>query len=386
MCNIMSNYENFYTFECLGCKASIGITLAGNYSGSIKVYCYQCSRTMTKSQTPSESVSKATPEIGQNENAVTDNMVATSNNIKLPTTANNAENKGTSVPIKSESSPSQETLTRVSNYKILQLIGRGAMGVIYLAESLDTKQTVALKLLSSDSQQKNNIAVQRFLQEAKVQRLLNHPNIVRIYDVGFCTTTNRLYLAMEYVDGGSLEKILERGPLSPRDSIKIAIAIGHALEHALQQNIVHRDLKPANILIDRKSRKIKVGDLGLGKIRDEKGITYTGEVMGTLYYMPPEQIKDSKSVDHRADIYALGATLYHMLAGRAPYSENKATLAIIRAKTTREPMPIEEYVQNLCPSLLKVIQKSMERDVAKRYSTPTEMIQDLQQALQDQTT
>lgn len=383
----MANNENSYMYECQTCKASVGVTLAGNYAGVIKLYCHRCNRNMVKNQTPTEPPSPTVTN--PVENIVTDGMAATGDSFKFP--ISQSQDTKADMTSSSQASPlitglnkvASEELTRVSNYKIVQLIGRGAMGVIYLAETIDSKQMVALKLLSQDLQQ-NNMAVQRFLQEAKVQRMLNHPNIVRIYDVGFCTTTNRLYLAMEYVDGGSLEKILERGALSPRDSIKIAIAIGHALEHALQQNIVHRDLKPANILLDRKTRKIKVGDLGLGKIRDEKGITLTGEVMGTLYYMPPEQIKDSKQVDHRADIYALGATLYHMIAGRAPYCENKAPLAIIRAKATREPIAIEEYAKNLCPSLIRVVQKAMCRDVTKRYSTPTDMVQDLQKALQEQ--
>lgn len=270
---------------------------------------------------------------------------------------------------------------KVADYQIIKQLGQGAMGIILLGEHTVTKKKAALKLLVPDMQN-NEKAVQRFLQEAKVHSRLNHPNIVKVYDVGYCGNSGKLYIAMEYVDGYSLEVALnKRGPLSVRDALKIAIVVGNALESALQESIIHRDLKPANILIDTVGRKVKVADFGLGKILAEKGITLSNQILGTLYYMPPEQITNAKEADQRADIYALGATLYHMLSGRPPYSEFKGTFAIVRAKSKHEATPIEEYVTDLAPAVVKILQKCMENDMQKRYETPTLLVQDLQKAL-----
>jgi serine/threonine-protein kinase len=284
-------------------------------------------------------------------------------------------------------------LKKVGDYTLLKLIASGAMGEVYLGQHSGKSSAgkiippqVAIKVLS-EKIQTDTAARERFLQEAQVHSRLCkdsvHPNIVQIYDVGYCTKSGRLYLVMEYIEGESLEKFLvSREKLSERHSLQIAMGVAHALEHAFKYHIIHRDLKPANILIDRRSRKAKVADLGLGKILEEKGVTVNGEFMGTPYYMAPEQIRNAKDVDQQADIYALGATVYHMLTGRPPYAEFKRTLDILRAKIAQDPIPMSEFVPAIGESMVDFVDKAMARDKKNRYETPTQIIGDMQKILE----
>ena len=271
---------------------------------------------------------------------------------------------------------------QVGNYRLIKSLGQGAMGRIYLGQHIEKSFQVAVKLLAAELQQ-NDQAMLRFIQEAKVHSRLVHPNIVRILEGGYCSHSNRMYLIMEYIDGDNLENILvaRRQPILPKHAVKIALAVARALEHALSMRIIHRDLKPGNILIDRRTRLVKLADLGLGKILEEKGVTLTGAMMGTPFYMPPEQIRDAKNVDHRADIYALGATLYHMLAGRPPYSEQRGTLAIVRAKIYRDPIPLIEYRPELNVELAALVEKAMAREPDARFASPAEIISALENLL-----
>ncbi len=382
----MRTNDTTYFFECSDCKIQVTAVVANTYSGPVNLYCHRCKKWLVQSQPANKAQESAK---SANSMGVSQSSIPVGNAARPPVQsqavlpASKMQSQAALPAFKKiPELEATDTLTKVGNYNLLQVIGRGAMGVIYLAEHQDKKGSFAIKVLSPELQQ-NKSATERFLQEAKVHSALDHPNIVKVFEVGFCTKTNCLYLVMEFIDGGSLEKALEQvSKFSPKDAIKISIAIAYALEYAHQQNIVHRDLKPANILIDRKSRKIKVGDLGLGKVLEDTGVTKTGEMMGTLYYMPPEQLQDAKHVDARADIYALGATLYHMVAGCPPYSDCKGNLVIINAKINRDPVPLEEYLPNF-PTLANIINKAMARDRKKRYANATQMLQDLQQALQE---
>ncbi len=385
----MQNNENIHIFECPDCKIQVTVALAPSYVGQVKLTCCRCKRAMQKVQTPVTPIENITPVTAQNFS--TSGLSATTDNLRildarkesaLPPTSPSAVSDGLQELF---GITEDKTPKKVSHYTILKRIGKGGMGEIFLAEDDNSHAQVAIKLLSSEMQ-KNETAKKRFLQEAKVHSLLEHDNIVRIYEVGYCINSQRLYLAMEYVDGGNLENVLEQKKvLSPRDSIRIGIAIGHALEYAFSRKIIHRDLKPANILIDHKSRRIKLGDFGLGKLLEgEGGLTGAHVMMGTVYYMPPEQIENASHADNRADIYALGATLYHMITGRPPYSEIKGNHAVVNAKIKRDPIPIQEYIKTVSPTLAHLIHKALSRDKAQRYSTPTEMVQDLKKALQEQ--
>jgi serine/threonine protein kinase len=355
--------------------------MLSDFSGKIRLSCHRCKKLLL--DWPSED------KIPPANAAPQENLGITGLSGPLPTRTETSlrilapEESATLHPHGDAAIEKTLEFGKIGEYKLLKRIGQGAMGVIYLGEHMDKKGPVAIKLLSQEMQKDIN-AVERFLQEARVHSRLVHPNIVRIYDVGYCSGTERLYLVMEFVDGESLEKILTtHGAISQKHSLKITIAVGHALEHALEQHIIHRDLKPANILIDRRTRRVKVTDLGLGKsAAEEKGLTLSGQMMGTPFYMPPEQIQDARKVDHRADIYALGATLYHMLTGRPPYSEYKGTLAIVQAKMKRDPIPMPKYIPNLSDAVLYIVGKAMAKKADDRYETPTRMIEDMEKALE----
>src|SRR5262249_24722813 len=198
-------------------------------------------------------------------------------------------------------------------------LGGGGRGGVYLAFDGQDDRQVALKVLN-DGLAANQGYVDRFYREAKSGALLNHPNIVRTLDVGQDRQTGKHYLVLEFVDGPSAHALLEgRGTLPVGDGVHIALDVARALEHAHSRNIVHRDIKPDNILLTA-SGLAKLGDLGLAKRLDEASpLTAARMGFGTTAYMPYEQAINAKYADGRSDIYALGATLYHLLTGRVPF-------------------------------------------------------------------
>src|SRR6516165_10641011 len=219
---------------------------------------------------------------------------------------------------RSNSEPAQE-LRRLGEYRILRRLGEGGMGAVYLGYHEGQSQQVAIKVLN-DQLASNQGYVDRFYREAKSGALLNHPNIVRTLNVGQDRATLKHYLVLEFVDGLSAHALLERfGPLPVGDVVHIGLDIARALEHAHSRNIVHRDIKPDNILITR-SGVSKLVDLGLARRTDEAShLTAARQGFGTTHYMPYEQAINARSADGRSDIYALGATLYHLVTGCVPF-------------------------------------------------------------------
>jgi predicted Ser/Thr protein kinase len=215
--------------------------------------------------------------------------------------------------------PPPEDLARFfPQLEILELLGRGGMGVVYKARQRDLDRMVALKILPSATDRDPAFA-ERFAREARALARLGHPNIVAIYESG--QTGGLFYFVMEYVDGLNLRQLLVAAKMTPREALAIVPQICEALQTAHDQGIVHRDIKPENILLDKKGR-VKIADFGIAKIvgGDEKDMTLTGagEMMGTPAYMAPEQIEHPLEVDHRADIYSLGVVFYQMLTGELP--------------------------------------------------------------------
>jgi tRNA A-37 threonylcarbamoyl transferase component Bud32 len=202
--------------------------------------------------------------------------------------------------------------------EILELIGRGGMGVVYKARQPALDRLVALKILpkrmATDPDFQN-----RFIREAKALASLNHPNIVSVYDFG--ADAGLFFFAMEFVDGTNLRQILRDKTLKPEQALKIVPQLCDALEFAHAEGVVHRDIKPENILLDKKGR-VKIADFGLAKLTgadsQHANLTMTNMVMGTPHYMAPEQVENPKGVDHRADIYAIGVVFYEMLTGELP--------------------------------------------------------------------
>lgn len=209
-------------------------------------------------------------------------------------------------------------LKDLPNLDVLEVVGRGGMGVVYKARQRSLDRTVALKVLSSRVQN-NPEFEERFMREAKALARLSHPSIVTLYDFG--KANGHFYFVMEYVEGINLRQALQQGKFSPEAALQIVPKLCDALQYAHEQGVVHRDVKPENILIDQSGR-VKIADFGLVKLTDVQGkgpaLTATQEMMGTPHYMAPEQISRPGEVDHRADIYALGVVFYEMLTGELP--------------------------------------------------------------------
>jgi serine/threonine protein kinase len=232
--------------------------------------------------------------------------------------------------------------------EILELIGRGGMGVVYKARQPALDRMVALKILprkmALDPDFQN-----RFIREAKALGSLSHPNIVAVYDFG--AEGGFFFFAMEYVDGTNLRQILRDRKLSPEQGLKIVPQLCDALEYAHGEGVVHRDIKPENILLDRKGR-VKIADFGLAKLVGADApvnITMTNMVMGTPHYMAPEQVENPKGVDHRADIYAIGVVLYEMLTGELPIGRFE-----VPSKKVQVDVRLDDVV-------LKALEKAPER-------------------------
>lgn len=272
--------------------------------------------------------------------------------------------------------------SQIAGYKILQKIGQGAMGSVFKAHQVSMDRIVAVKVLSPQYAQ-NERFVERFFREARAVAKLNHPNIIQGIDVGVSNGVH--YFAMEYVDGPTVGQLLKRGgALDEKRSINIILQIARALDHAHRLGLVHRDIKPENIMLTR-SGVAKLCDLGLAKLsaQGDSGRTDPGASMGTPNYISPEQARGAEEVDIRADIYSLGATFYHMVVGEVPFPSENAAIAITK-HLTEEVAPPNERNPLVSRDVSYVIVRMMQKDKAKRYQTPGEVVADLEKILAGQ--
>ena len=267
-------------------------------------------------------------------------------------------------------------LRSLGEYRILRLLGEGGMGSVYLGYHAGLGRYIAIKVLA-DNMASNQAYIDRFYREARSGALLNHPNIVRGFAVGQDSATGKHYLVLEYVDGPSAQMLLERfGRLRVGDAVHIVRDIARALEHAHSRNIVHRDIKPDNILISG-AGVAKLADLGLAKRIDEAShLTAHRQGFGTSYYMPYEQAMSAKSVDGRCDIYALGATLYHLLTGQVPFAGDNH-LDVIEKKDRGEFTPARRLNPEVPRVLDRILAKMLARHPRDRYQTATDLLVDL---------
>jgi serine/threonine-protein kinase len=265
----------------------------------------------------------------------------------------------------------------LGGYRVLRRLGEGGMGAVYLCYHEREGQQVAIKVLP-DALASNPGFVARFYREARSGAMLNHPNIVRGIGVDQDPTTRKHYLVLEFVDGVSAHALLDRfGKLSVGDAVHIALDVARALEHAHSRNIIHRDIKPDNILV-AKSGVAKLADFGLAKRTDEAShLTAARQGFGTSYYMPYEQAVNAKQADGRSDIYALGATLYHLLTGEVPFSGDNH-LEVVEKKRTGDYIPASALNLAVPPALDPILDKMMARDPGVRYQTASELIIDLE--------
>ncbi len=277
----------------------------------------------------------------------------------------------------------------ISHYKILEKIGEGGMGEVYLAEDTKLDRKVALKFLPKEFT-KNKEANERFEREAKAAATLNHPNIVTIYEIN--QYEDQTYIAMEYVDGQTLKDTISGvgAGLAPARAtarvaptinkiINITTQICEGLQKAHEAGIVHRDIKPQNIIIDKEGR-VKILDFGLAKLRvgangHSPSITKIGTTMGTINYMSPEQSL-GKEVDHRTDIWSLGVILYEMVTGQLPFKGDYEQ-AVIYSIINEEPEPISNIRSDTSEELPKIINKTLEKNPSERYQHVHELIEDL---------
>ncbi len=263
--------------------------------------------------------------------------------------------------------------TLISHYKIFEKLGEGGMGVVYKAQDTTLDRTIALKFLP-ERVNRDETAKARFLQEAKAAAGLNHPNICTIFGVE--EHDNQLYMAMEYVEGGTLSEKIPFKKID--DAIAIAAQIADALQEAHTKGIVHRDIKADNIMLSSKGQA-KVMDFGLAKLKGAMKLTRTSSTVGTLGYMAPEQIQGGE-VDHRSDIFSFGVLLFEMMAGRLPFrGEHEA--AMLYSIVNEEPQNITQFVPDLSPIVVNLIQRCLEKDPAERYQHFDDITADLKRAM-----
>jgi serine/threonine-protein kinase len=263
-------------------------------------------------------------------------------------------------------------LRRLGEFQILRKLGEGGMGAVYLAYHEGQQACFAVKVLA-DSLAFNQNYVDRFYREARSGTALNHPNIVRCLTVGQDQATMKHYMVMEYVDGSTAQVLLEaQGKLPLGDAVHIVLDVARALEHAHSRNIVHRDIKPGNILITR-SGVAKLADLGLAKRMDEaSSLTATRQSFGTPHYMPYEQAMNSRNADNRSDIFALGATLYHLVTGELPFpGENHVDVAEKKSLGVYAPASAKVSVPR---ALDLILAKMLARNPKHRFQTASELI------------
>ncbi|BBM82103.1 serine/threonine-protein kinase [Candidatus Uabimicrobium amorphum] len=265
----------------------------------------------------------------------------------------------------------------INRYQIIEEIGRGGMGVIYKAQDTLSRRTVAMKVMLHA----NATCHERFMREARAIARLQHPNIISLYDVG--SSEKHTYFTMELIHGESLESVVKSGVLLPvRKTANILIKVCDALDYAHLQGIVHRDIKPANIMMDENNEP-KVMDFGLAKLRDaSKDLSKSGAILGTIYYMPPEQVTGRVgAIDGRSDVYSLGALLYIMLSGQTPF--RGTTMTQVAAQILKKMPAPPSSVKQLIPKELDYIcLKALEKNQEHRYQTAGDMSKDLRKFLQ----
>ena len=265
-------------------------------------------------------------------------------------------------------------MPEIPGYDHLEPISRGATGTVYRATQTNLNRPVAIKVLRR-SLVRSERYVKRFVREAKLAAKIDHPNAIHVYDVG--RRGRYWYLVMEYVPGESLGTILRReGRLAAPHALEIAEQIASALAQAHRIGIIHRDVKPSNIIIGANGQA-KLADLGLAKhVRSaDERVTRLGAAVGTPAYMAPEQCRGAE-YDARADIYSLGATLYHMLAGRPPF-EAENELQVMRMQVEEPLTPLSRHAPNLTPATCAVVHKMLAKDPAQRYGSAEELLADL---------
>jgi serine/threonine protein kinase len=264
----------------------------------------------------------------------------------------------------------------IPGYQLLGVLGDGSMGRVYKARQTRLERVVAVKVLR-DLFARDPEYLRRFRLEAEVAARLSHANVVHVFDAG--EVGGRPYIIMEYVEGENVQQRLERGiPFDERTAIEIALAVAAALAHAQYRGLVHRDIKPSNVMLAR-SGEVKLLDLGLARpIADaEWASAEKGNPIGTPEYISPEQVRGQVDVDIRSDIYALGATLYHMVTGRVLYSGTTVEVLLQHIDQSTRPVAPRDLNPKISPAFNALIKKMLAKNRDERYQTPDDLIDGL---------
>lgn len=272
----------------------------------------------------------------------------------------------------------------VAGYRIEAVLGRGGMGTVFRAAHPTLPRSDALKVLSSDLSL-DKVFRDRFLREADLAATLDHPHIVSVYNRGE-TPDGQLWIAMQYVAGSDAYRELKAGRMTPARALRITAAVGDALDYAHQHGLLHRDVKPANFLLAANDHRIFLADFGIAKRRDDAaGLTQTGMVLASIAYAAPETLT-GEAPDHRADVYALGCSLYTMLTGQTPFARPGAEMgATVAGHLSAPPPRVTDRVPELPPAIDAVIAKAMAKDPNHRYQSAGELAADAAAALDDTT-
>ncbi|MDX2087310.1 MAG: serine/threonine-protein kinase [Kofleriaceae bacterium] len=275
----------------------------------------------------------------------------------------------------------------VNNYLVEAELGAGAMGTVYLASHIDTHQKVAIKALHSHLVTEK-VVVERFHREAKLASRISHPNLGGVIELGSVLEDGRHVIVLELVEGEPLSSILTM-PLAAERVLELTTQLLRGLEHAHDKGLVHRDLKPDNVIVDWRDgiEHVRIVDWGIAIVRnpDESSLerlTANGQIIGTPAYMSPEQAKGD-SIDHRADLFALGVMVYEMFTGVLPF-EGRA-IEILHANMSRDPLPMGERVKGLLVDPLHeaFARRLMARDRKKRFATATSALEMLERMVED---
>ncbi|MEE8149664.1 MAG: serine/threonine-protein kinase, partial [candidate division Zixibacteria bacterium] len=264
--------------------------------------------------------------------------------------------------------------TMVDHYRIVEKIGAGGMGDVYLAEDTKLGRKVALKFLA-DQFSSDQSARDRFTREAQAVAAIDHPNIVSVYEVN--EFKGRPYFVMQYIEGKSVEEVIKGKQPQMSEIIRLAIQICEGLQAAHNQGIVHRDIKPSNILIDKDGRA-RILDFGLATISGMDKLTQTGTTLGTLSYMSPEQVQ-AEETDLRSDIFSFGVVLYEMITGQRPFGGDSAG-SILHAITHDEVEPLARFKSGVTDKLQQIVNRALQKKRSLRYQTAADMLADLKQA------
>ena len=261
---------------------------------------------------------------------------------------------------------------QIGGYKLIRRIGEGGMGEVYLAEQLTMHRTVALKILHGKWADDEEFR-KRFLLEARAVGKLSHQNLIQVFDVG--KYQGLYYFSMEFIDGVTADDLIRHdGQIPVEKALDICLQVCKALSYLAAHDIVHRDIKPANIMLTKEGQ-VKLGDFGFIQSAFDSELMQEGTTIGTPDYISPEQARGERNLDVRSDIYSLGATLFHMLAGKTFFSGSCSKVMRDHIETT--PPRIDTLRKDLPPDLVRLIEKMTAKQPIDRHQSPEELIKDL---------